>query len=139
MKKNVQEKLEVSIEPPKTERPEPDFKIRLPWENRANDSKEMSKSIPKTGRPRPHRNRRSKKITRKACPDPKSESKSKSLLNIPVNNPDLPRVLERDNSFMLPADHPDVQRIFGQFRGAQLPHDPQQAEEPAPASNTSGS
>uniref|UniRef100_A0A7S2TN96 Uncharacterized protein n=1 Tax=Lotharella oceanica TaxID=641309 RepID=A0A7S2TN96_9EUKA len=120
-KKQAPGTLQVQIVPPKTSRPEPDFKIRLPWENRADQGK--AARIPKTGRPRPRPPRRSKQRPSQARSNPKSEMKANGLLNIPVNNPDLPKVLERDNSFMLPADHPDVEKIFGQFRGVQLKDD----------------
>mmetsp|Transcript_13908 Transcript_13908/g.21014 ORF Transcript_13908/g.21014 Transcript_13908/m.21014 type:complete len:118 (-) Transcript_13908:42-395(-) len=103
-KAEILSKFELKVSPPKDSRPAPTFKVQIPWEVQK-DSK--SKPIPKTSDPRRRRKVKVKK---------KLRSKTSNLLKLPVNNPDLPKKLERDNSFMLPADHPEIKLLFGNLR-----------------------
>eukprot|EP00465_Bigelowiella_longifila_P003075 CAMPEP_0185264190 /NCGR_PEP_ID=MMETSP1359-20130426/20302_1 /TAXON_ID=552665 /ORGANISM="Bigelowiella longifila, Strain CCMP242" /LENGTH=164 /DNA_ID=CAMNT_0027852479 /DNA_START=122 /DNA_END=613 /DNA_ORIENTATION=- len=122
---SVKSCLEVKVVPPCSSRPAPTFNIRKPWENSSGHEVEAVASetastlpIPKTGRP----TKEDRRGRRAVKPRPLVEAKSKistHYLRLPVNNPDLPKCIERDNSFMLPSDDPNIKKLFGDLRDDQ--------------------
>ncbi|GAB5372413.1 hypothetical protein AAMO2058_001663200 [Amorphochlora amoebiformis] len=102
--------LDFKIIPPSQQRPKPTFKVHLPW----TQGEQKPKAIPRTGDPR-----KAKKTSRPGRRSRKPKSKKPSsgaFLSLPVNNSDLPKDIERDNSFMISADDPKLHQIFGDFR-----------------------
>mmetsp|Transcript_5121 Transcript_5121/g.7898 ORF Transcript_5121/g.7898 Transcript_5121/m.7898 type:complete len:170 (-) Transcript_5121:188-697(-) len=120
---SVKPSLEVKVVPPCSARPAPTFNIRKPWENSGGDgvavaANASSLPIPKTGRPG-RINRRGRRAGKIRAPVETKSKASAHHLCLPVNNPDLPKRIERDNSFMLPEDDPNIKKLFGDLRDDQ--------------------